>query len=161
MSTGPKAYIAQGTKQDNDHSGSTVLHMDLTSAVNVMVWAADMAPGEPGFALWHIFSATSSNCLREFLVSDVGYAGVDDPIHSQTVCMTPSLLDQLFSSRAVRPYTIKQYAGDAVFIPAGCAHQVIWLPDLPPMATYVLSWCRSATPRMRSKSHVILLTWTT
>ncbi|KAF7984188.1 hypothetical protein HWV62_15956 [Athelia sp. TMB] len=92
--------------------------------VNVMVWAADIAPGEPGFALWHIFPATSSNCLRQFLISDVGYTGVDDPIHSQTVCMTPSLLNQLFLSRGVRPCTIKQYAGDAVFIPAGCAHQV-------------------------------------
>ncbi|KAF7969063.1 hypothetical protein HWV62_28411 [Athelia sp. TMB] len=54
---GPKAYVAQGTKQDDEHSGSTVLHMDLTSAVNVMIWCADLAPGTPGYAVWHIFPA--------------------------------------------------------------------------------------------------------
>lgn len=38
--------------------------------------------------------------------------------------MTPSLLEKLEKSHGVRPYTIKQYTGDAVLIPAGCAHQV-------------------------------------
>lgn len=122
--TGPKAYIAQGTKQDDEHSGSTVLHMDSTSAINVMVWSADIGPGIPGYATWHIFPAVASDALRQFLTVDMGHPFTSDPIHSQTVCMTPSSLRKLFESRGVRPYTILQYTGDAVFIPAGCAHQV-------------------------------------
>ncbi|KAF7964645.1 hypothetical protein HWV62_4521, partial [Athelia sp. TMB] len=121
---GPKAYIAQGTKQDDEHSGSTVLHMDSTSAINVMVWSADIGPGIPGYATWHIFPAVASDALRQFLTVDMGHPFTSDPIHSQTVCMTPSSLRKLFESRGVRPYTILQYTGDAVFIPAGCAHQV-------------------------------------
>lgn len=98
--------------------------MDLTSAVNIMVWSADIAPGTPGYVLWHIFPANASDTLREFLRSETDNVFVGDPIHSQTICMTPSLLQQLEESRGVRPYTIKQYTGDAVFIPAGCAHQL-------------------------------------
>ncbi|KAF7975057.1 hypothetical protein HWV62_10557 [Athelia sp. TMB] len=82
---GPKAYIAQGTKYDDNHSSSTLLHMDLTSAVNVMVWAADIEPEVSGYALWHIFPADLSNILRKFLISHAGYKGLGDPIHSQTV----------------------------------------------------------------------------
>ncbi|KAF7972039.1 hypothetical protein HWV62_19167 [Athelia sp. TMB] len=98
--TGPKGYIAQGTKHDNQHSGFTVIHMDLTSAVNIMVWSGENAPEKPGYALWHIFPASVSDILRQFLNSEVGYTGAGDPIHSQTMCMTPSLLEQLYRLRS-------------------------------------------------------------
>lgn len=89
-----------------------------------MVWSKDISPSEPGYAIWQIFPASASQILREFLVAEAGYQGEGDPIHSQSICMTPSLLERLYASRKVRPFTIKQYCGDAVYIPAGCAHQV-------------------------------------
>lgn len=98
--------------------------MDLTSAVNVMMWAADRGPEQPGYALWHIFPASASAALRKFLREEAGFEGKGDPIHSQTICLTPLLLEKLYASQGIRAFTIKQYPGDAVYIPAGCAHQV-------------------------------------
>ncbi|KAF7977001.1 hypothetical protein HWV62_4930 [Athelia sp. TMB] len=82
---GPKAYVAQGTFQDDAHSGSTVLHMDLTSAVNINTWGVHHATGLQGFALWHIFPPSSASTLRRFLTEKTAYKGLGDIIHSQTV----------------------------------------------------------------------------
>lgn len=98
--------------------------MDLTSAVNVMLWARDEPCGAKGYAVWHIFPANASEMLRKFLREEGKFEGPGDPIHSQTMCMTPSLLRLLETKYSVRPYVIHQFANEAVFIPAGCAHQV-------------------------------------
>lgn len=121
---GPKLYVAQGTFYDDDHSGSTVLHMDLTDAVNIMMWSAYDDTGSPGPAIWHIFPAEVSNKIRDFLRAEGGFSGSGDPIHSQSVCLIPRWLARLETEYEVRPYTIHQKPGEAVFIPAGCAHQV-------------------------------------
>jgi len=97
--------------------------MDITDAVNVMLWAAEK-DGEPGYALWHIFPASASQRLRKFLRDAVGFTGLGDPIHSQTFYLTPALLTRLTVEYEVAPYVIKQYPGHVVYIPAGCAHQV-------------------------------------
>ncbi|CAH8486389.1 unnamed protein product [Schistosoma rodhaini] len=83
----------------------------------------------PG-ALWHIFLPEDSNGLREFLsrVSE-NETGTpvepgSDPIHDQLFYMDQSLLDRLYDCTGIQPCTIVQFHGDAVFIPAGAAHQV-------------------------------------
>jgi hypothetical protein len=119
---GPKMYNANRSKPGNQHCGSTNLHMDLTDAVNVMVWAAQK-DGSPGYAVWHIFTSAVSDTLRKFLREE-GSTGPGDPIHSQTVYLTPTMLQSLATNYQVRPYTIYQHPGEAVYIPAGCAHQV-------------------------------------
>lgn len=119
----PKAYVAQGTRNSNPHPGSTILHMDLTSAVNVMVWT-DNIDSKPGYAIWHIFAPEDADTLHKFLCDDLGINDVGDPIHAQCVCLTPSLLERLYSSYKICPHEIRQYHRDAIFIPAGCAHQV-------------------------------------
>jgi hypothetical protein len=121
--SGPKTYNALASVQDNYHSGSTKLHKDLTDAVNVMLWAAEFARGVPGCALWHIFPAATSRIINEFLRRQ-GFMGLGDLIHLQQVYLTPVLLNLLFEQTGVRPWTILQRPGDAVYIPAGCAHQV-------------------------------------
>lgn len=121
---GPKMYNAEATLQDDAHQGSTFLHLDMTDAVNVMIWAATFPDGRPGYAVWHIFPRDASPIVRQFLREEVGFEGEGDPIHSQMICMTPTLLERLFSKHGIRPYTIYQYVGDAIYIPAGCAHQV-------------------------------------
>jgi hypothetical protein len=124
MFVGPKMYNAFGTLQDDTHHGSTRLHMDLTDAVNIMLWAAPCPDGSPGCALWHIFPADASSSIRVFMKDDNAFSKSGDPIHSQTVYLTPNMLNTLADKYSVRPYTIVQHPGDAIFIPAGCAHQV-------------------------------------
>jgi lysine-specific demethylase 3 len=123
LDAGPKTYNALASVQDNYHSGSTRLHKDLTDAVNIMLWAAEFAKGVPGRALWHIFPAAASRIINEFLRRR-GFTGLGDLIHLQQVYLTPALLNFLFEQTGVRPWTILQQPGDAVYIPAGCAHQV-------------------------------------
>jgi lysine-specific demethylase 3 len=110
--------------QDNQHNGSTRLHKDLTDAVNIMVWSANFPDGTPGDALWHIYPPWAAEILSGFLRVRAGFRGQGDPIHSQTICMTPSLIELFFVEHGIQPYTIYQRPGQAVFIPAGCPHQV-------------------------------------
>ncbi|KAJ3542652.1 hypothetical protein NM688_g5948 [Phlebia brevispora] len=125
---GPKMYIAYGTEANDDHHGSTRLHLDLTDAVNIMTWAAPKADGTPGGAIWTIWPSAYREQLREFLLTDVNIehnVSTDgDPIHCQKYYLGPSLLTHFYQRYHIRPYTIFQRAGEAVFIPAGCPHQV-------------------------------------
>jgi len=47
-----------------------------------------------------------------------------DPIHDQTWYLDESLRQRLHDDHGVSGYTIVQFVGDAVFIPAGAPHQV-------------------------------------
>ncbi len=113
-------YIATGPKGYGDRYGTTKLHLDVTDAINLLSWCAD--PTRPA-AVWHIFPANSAGLLRQYLRDVQPHARSHDPIHSQAIYISDDMLSQL-ASRGVRPWTIFQRYGDAVFIPAGCAHQV-------------------------------------
>ncbi|KAI0373844.1 hypothetical protein BV20DRAFT_1033715 [Pilatotrama ljubarskyi] len=117
---GPKMYVAT---RDTDGVGSTRLHLDVTSAVNILVYASG---GKPTGALWHIFRPDDLEKLQEYLrlrTSTQQGAEISDPIHDQSVYLTPAMLEDL-RILGVRPFAVQQQVGDAVFIPAGCAHQV-------------------------------------
>ncbi|EIW59762.1 uncharacterized protein TRAVEDRAFT_122399 [Trametes versicolor FP-101664 SS1] len=116
---GPKAYLAS---PDHLESGSTPLHLDVTSAVNLLVYVHGSPPGVPG-ALWHIFPAHVTPKLRSYLREVTGDSSPRDPIHAQTTYLTRSMRDDLIA-RGIEFFEIFQKLGDAVFIPAGCAHQV-------------------------------------
>ena len=122
-------YNAHGTFQNDYSNGSTRLHLDVTSAINIMLYAANLPDGTPGNALWHIFPAHAAVMLREFIRNDpdIGFTGHGDPIHNQGVYLTPSLLDRFADKYGLSPHTIRQSPGVAVFIPAGCPHQVACL----------------------------------
>jgi [histone H3]-dimethyl-L-lysine9 demethylase len=75
-----------------------------------------------GAAVWDIFPSEATEKIRAFLRSTTNR--VDDPIMRQTFYITPSQLIQLREQYNVIPWRIFQNPGDAVFIPAGCAHQV-------------------------------------
>lgn len=121
---GPKMYIAFGTQCDDSHRGSTKLHMDLTDAVNTMLWAAGCADGSPGYAIWHIFSQADSSRLDGVFRSEGWYTGNGDAVHSQQIYLTPAMLTRLADGHGIIPYIIHQHQREAVFIPAHCAHQV-------------------------------------
>jgi hypothetical protein len=136
---GPKMYNAHGNLH-NDFHGSTRLHLDVTSAINILLYASHLPDGTSGYAVWHIFPPTTTHVLRDFLrnESSINFSGSSDPIHRQTIYLTPSLLQLLFEKHGIRPYAIHQHAGDAIFIPAGCAHQVS--PSFPLQFAPVMMW---------------------
>ncbi|KAJ8693176.1 hypothetical protein PTI98_010417 [Pleurotus ostreatus] len=123
---GPKVYAAMASKQDDDHHGSTRLHMDMADAVNIMAH---------GRALWHIFRSDDADAIREVLKRQSDSA---DPINSHKMYLTPGLL-KVLEGKGIKPYIFEQTQGDCVFIPAGCAHQVSNISSCVKIATDFVS----------------------
>ena len=117
---GPKVYMALASKQVDGYSGSTRLHCDLCDAVNLMVYSS---PPE-GTAIWHIFKVCDVNKIRVYIRDAFNHLQQDDPIHSQWYYLGPTNLEELKTMHGVVPFAIHQGVGEAVFIPAGCPHQV-------------------------------------
>lgn len=111
--------MAMASSQTEGYSGTTRLHCDLCDAVNLMVFSE---PAD-GTALWHIFKAEDAPKLREF-IKDVFNCTSTDPIHSQQFYLGPHHLADLKAQYGVVPFVIHQAVGEAIFIPAGCPHQV-------------------------------------
>ncbi|KAF9464272.1 hypothetical protein BDZ94DRAFT_1297282 [Collybia nuda] len=57
------------------------------------------------------------------------WSGLTDPIHGQQFYLDEELRDALWKEHGVISYRFYQRPGDAVFIPAGCAHQVANMAD--------------------------------
>ena len=144
---GPKMYNSLASSQEPGSKGSTRLHMDMADALNVMLYASKCEDGTEGYAVWDLFKAEDSDKLRGFLrrkfgqpQSGGGALGViggsggngstitiaHDPIHGQQFYLDVELRQALFDECGVRSYRVYQRPGDGVFIPAGCAHQVMF-----------------------------------
>jgi hypothetical protein len=117
---GPKVYMALASSQTEGFSGSTRLHCDLCDAVNIMVFS------EPptGTSLWHIFKAKDAPLIRKYILETFNCKSTD-PIHSQQFYLGPRHLAELEARYGVVPFVIHQAVGEAIYIPAGCPHQVI------------------------------------
>ncbi|KAH9978099.1 hypothetical protein BGW80DRAFT_1285791 [Lactifluus volemus] len=126
---GPKMYIALGTTDEEGSKGSTRLHMDMADVVNIMVHAEERADGSPGVAVWDLFRAEDADRLRRFLKRRFGMNGQHDPILSQQYYLDAALRKELYDDYGIKSHRVYQRPGEAVFIPAGCAHQVANLAD--------------------------------
>ncbi|CAI7868527.1 unnamed protein product, partial [Closterium sp. NIES-54] len=91
------------------------------------------AGGEEGAALWDIFRREDSDKIRAFIARHLHefrhlhnqvIQSMDDEIHDQTVYLTARHKEMLYNEYGVEAWTFEQRRGEAVFIPAGCAHQV-------------------------------------
>lgn len=122
-------YNAMATTELPGSKGSTRLHMDMADAINIMLHAEDGPDGKPGVAAWDLFRADDSEKLRKFLRKRVPNGGQpnNDPIHGQQVYLDKEMRRELFQEYGVKSHRIYQRPGQAVFIPAGCAHQVRFL----------------------------------
>ena len=120
---GPKMYNTFESQEGPGGKGSTRLHMDMADAINVMLYAAPRQDGTPGCAVWDIYRAEDSAKIRKFLFRKYGKSSTD-PIHSQHYYLDSDIRKELFETEGVKSWRIYQKPGDAVFIPAGCAHQV-------------------------------------
>ncbi|GAA6004585.1 uncharacterized protein JCM10292_005682 [Rhodotorula paludigena] len=142
---GPKGYFSEISDDSPGGKGSTKLH-----TVNVMLWASDGPDGGPGVAIWDLYRAEDAGKLRDFLYgqlalkhglsdAEAARAQFDDPIHTQKFYLDSSLRAQLFALHGVRSFRVHQRPGQAVFIPAGCAHQVCNFADCIKVATDFVS----------------------
>ncbi|KAL0569857.1 hypothetical protein V5O48_012109 [Marasmius crinis-equi] len=167
---GPKMYNAMSTSEDPGSKGSTRLHMDMADALNIMTYASpftspsssssgDKAPAmEPGCAAWDLFRAEDANKLRNFLRRKFQGQLPLDPIHSQQVYLDREMRKQLYDEEGVKSYRIYQRPGEAVFIPAGVAHQVCNLSDCIKVAIDFVSpenveRCEQLTMEFREQNH--------
>ncbi|KAI0363568.1 Clavaminate synthase-like protein [Pilatotrama ljubarskyi] len=126
---GPKMYNAMASFESQGSKGSTRLHMDMADAINIMTYASLTPDGRPGCAAWDIFRAEDTSKLRKFLRKKFKGQYQHDPIHSQQFYLDTSLRQELYKDYGVMSHRIYQRPGEAVFIPAGCAHQVCNLAD--------------------------------
>jgi len=101
----------------------------MADAVNMMLYAARRGDGTVGTAAWDIFRAEDAGKIRQFLKAKFPDSNVHDPIHSQVYYLDSDLRRQLYDEYGVASWRIYQRPGEAVFIPAGCAHQVCNLAD--------------------------------
>jgi len=118
---GPKMYNATPAPgeglgvEPNEHlHGTTNLHLDITDAINIMVYAAgepETKPTKDGThipcaAIWDIFPPSASSKIREYLKRN--NEKLDDPIHRQTYYLSDLDLQELekepFSIRSYRIY---------------------------------------------------------
>ncbi|TRM68546.1 hypothetical protein BD626DRAFT_482072 [Schizophyllum amplum] len=126
---GPKMYNAQASTICAGSKGSTRLHMDMADALNIMTYSARQA-GEtvPAGAAWDIFRPEDSAAIRDFMRGTL-HRTSSDPIHSQHHYLDEKLRHELYEATGVCAYNFQQQPGEAVVIPAGCAHQVSNLSD--------------------------------
>lgn len=86
-----------------------------------------------GGALWDIFRRQDVPKLQKYLklhfhefrhVRERRLDRITHPIHDQTIYLTEEHKRRLKEEFGVEPWTFEQHKGEAVFIPAGCPHQV-------------------------------------
>ena len=121
---GPKMYNAYAAQDGPGGKGSTRLHLDMADAVNIMVHSEMTASGDPGCAAWDIFRADDATKIRMFLKRKFKGQVQSDPIHAQNFFLDSELRKELYEQLGVKSFRVYQRPGEAVFIPAGCAHQV-------------------------------------
>ncbi|KAK7695546.1 hypothetical protein QCA50_000182 [Cerrena zonata] len=126
---GPKMYNAMASYESQGSKGTTRLHMDMADAINIMLYSSQTPTGQPGCAAWDLFRAEDAQKLRRFLRKKFKGQYQHDPIHSQQFYMDSDLRRELYNDYGVKSFRIYQKPGEAVFIPAGCAHQVCNLSD--------------------------------
>ncbi|KAJ1732279.1 hypothetical protein LPJ72_003499 [Coemansia sp. Benny D160-2] len=105
------AVTGAGAATDAPANGGDGAGADLSAADDVPVCAA----------AWDIYPPSTAGALRAF----IGNTTHGDPIHNQAAFLTRPDRQRLFRESGARCYRVHQNPGDAVFVPAGSAHQVV------------------------------------
>ncbi|KAI8881591.1 hypothetical protein K501DRAFT_274454 [Backusella circina FSU 941] len=118
---GSKMFISQ--VNDSAIKICTKLHFDMADAVNVMCYAKS----ESATTVWNIFASKDPLHLRAFvhkLRKQRKWHFVFNSILRKSSYLEEMDIIELEKQTGVKPSRFKQKTGGAVFIPAGCAHQV-------------------------------------
>ena len=85
-------------------------------------------------AVWHVFSQSDTLLLQAMLPALVRERGVREgdrakldsthPLLDGCIYLDDALLAELYQQAGIVPYVVMQRLGDALLVPAGCAHQV-------------------------------------
>ncbi|XP_010688672.2 lysine-specific demethylase JMJ26 isoform X2 [Beta vulgaris subsp. vulgaris] len=147
---GPKTYIAYGRAQELGCGDSiSKLHCHMSDVVNILAHTTEVtlhldrgacpsgssegSKDDSEGALWDIFRREDVIKLQEYLRGHhlefmnnhcTPLKQVIHPIHDQTFYLTEEHKRKLKEEYGVEPWTFTQKLGEAVFIPAGCPHQV-------------------------------------
>ncbi|KAI3707498.1 hypothetical protein L6452_26078 [Arctium lappa] len=114
----------------NDEQTEAIEEVDNQDDSGTCVDGSDL---QEGGALWDIFRREDTPRLEEYLkkhfrefrhIFCCPLQQVIHPIHDQTFYLTMEHKRKLKEEFGIEPWTFVQKLGDAVFIPAGCAHQV-------------------------------------
>ena len=158
-----KGYFAHGSGLNN--AASTCLHLDVSDAFNVavLVEKAEEEDGKairkyiqqcpfidkhfkerakyetPG-AIWHVFHPDDRAKIEEYLRKK-NKCRSQTPIHDQLFYLDDAMLKELKKLHGVQPYTIVQFANDAVGVSAGFPHQVRNLHSCFKMALDYVNCC--------------------
>ncbi|GMJ06369.1 hypothetical protein HRI_004306100 [Hibiscus trionum] len=129
----------EGETHNTDEEGSLNRIDDLgslrpdTNTTRESVTENHCSENAHGGAVWDIFRREDVPMLIEYLwkhhkefyhISNLPVESVIHPIHDQTLYLSEKHKKQLKEEFNVEPWTFEQHVGEAVFIPAGCPHQV-------------------------------------
>ncbi|KAK9057944.1 hypothetical protein SSX86_022783 [Deinandra increscens subsp. villosa] len=126
-------YVASINKEINKWDESSGVSLDRHNACNLRDFAPKEDTEETGSALWDIFRREDVPKLQEYLLKHskkfrhtycCPVEKVYHPIHDQTFYLTLEHKRRLKQEYGIEPWTFEQKLGEAVFIPAGCPHQV-------------------------------------
>uniref|UniRef100_A0A671SK64 Probable JmjC domain-containing histone demethylation protein 2C n=1 Tax=Sinocyclocheilus anshuiensis TaxID=1608454 RepID=A0A671SK64_9TELE len=98
---------------------------DLDDNVKKRLKDSSETPG----ALWHVYTSKDGEKIKEFLHKLAKEQGVEipvdrDPIREPSWYLSRKLRQRLLEEYAVQGWTVVQFLGDSVLIPAGALHQV-------------------------------------
>ncbi|KAL8539765.1 hypothetical protein ACS0TY_001393 [Phlomoides rotata] len=150
---GVSKIVVNGTRDDKQTNKKTLLEMNVVNVDNGQVHmdantqkqlcggkedvghnisSASSDDAESG-ALWDIFRRQDVPKLEEYLKRHFKefrhthcnlLPEVIHPIHDETIYLTSEHKKRLKEECGIEPWTFVQRLGDAIFIPAGCPHQV-------------------------------------
>jgi hypothetical protein len=126
---GSEKEIADPEEQEPNHVEVSTEDVAQTTVPE----APESLPPPYGGALWDIFRRGDVPKLEEYIrkhrgefrhISNKPVPYVFHPIHDQTFYLDEQHKAKLKEEYQVEPWTFEQHYGEAVFIPAGCPHQV-------------------------------------
>ncbi|KAK9145591.1 hypothetical protein Sjap_005494 [Stephania japonica] len=125
---------AEAAEQNMEDTNSMCYHGQMhDNPISIQVKKEDTLKVATGGAVWDIFRRQDVPKLIEYLqkhwkefrhFKNEPVSSVIHPIHDQTLFLNESHKKKLKEEFGVEPWTFEQYLGEAVFIPAGCPHQV-------------------------------------